>query len=149
MAIWQYQLFLLPKEEIKSYFKNDLFISEDDLNEIDWWKYSELKPMDFSVFSKILPQSKSWSDDITIYGNVDSDCIEVIVENNKIKEVSIRIDLRYSNKQLIADLCKFSEQYSCVFLNIYFKIINPIQELIEDDINQYPVYKSFINKLNK
>ncbi len=97
MAIWQYKLFILPKEEVISYFENQRTIGEDDFNEIEWWKYRQLTADNFNSLVAQLPQNISWSRDIILFGNTDSNCVELLYENNIAVEVSGRIDLRYDH----------------------------------------------------
>lgn len=151
MAVWQYQMFLVPEEEINSFFKNQSFIKRDDLNGIDWWKYNEELHLEhFSVFKHLLSTKKrSWSNDIALYGEESSNCIEIILERNKIAEISVRIDLRYSYKEFVRVLCDFAKEHHCTFLNSSLKILAPNINIVTQDIENYPLYKSFLNKLNK
>ncbi|WP_421829162.1 hypothetical protein [Larkinella sp.] len=149
MAIWQYQLFVIPGEEINSYFGDNLFIDNNALNEINWWKYRQLTINNFNIFKSFLPLKQSWSSDIILFGDESSNCIELLMDNNIIVEISIRIDVRNNYKEFVLALCDFSQKYGCVLLNDTLKILSPIAELIEQDIIIHPLYKSFLDKLNK
>lgn len=58
MAIWQYQLFIIPKEEINSYFENSEYIDKGALDEINWWKFRAFEKVAFENFRKVLKQKK-------------------------------------------------------------------------------------------
>ena len=147
MAIWQYQIFVLPKEEIDSYFSNLLFINEEALNEVNWWKYRQLTTEYFENFKSILPLKKSWSDDIVLFGDENSNCIELLTNKGKIVEIMVRIDLRFDYTQFLDMLCEFAQEYNCILLNYSFKILSPVKNLVNKDIESYPIYKSFLNKM--
>lgn len=49
MAIWQYQLFLVPEEEMTSYFGDEESITLSDFDEIEWWKYRQLDLKQFMI----------------------------------------------------------------------------------------------------
>ncbi len=149
MAIWQYQFYMVPEEELSSYFKNEDLISYNDLSEIEWWKYRQLDINSLDTFVNLLPQKKSWSKDIIIFGNEDSSCIEILLQNNWIIEISIRIDLRLDYKNFIKLLCEYALNHNCMFLNDKLEILYPNLDSLEKDILNYPLYKAFLNKLKK
>lgn len=147
MAIWQYQIFIVPEEEINSYFEKDGIISSDALNEINWWKYRQLDITSFDVFKVLFSIRESWTKDIILFGDEGSSCIEILMEEGRIIEISARIDLRYNYKQFVTILCEFAQKNNCTFLNNDLKIISTNTQLIEQDIENYTVYKSFFDKL--
>lgn len=149
MAIWQYQIFVVPEEEINSYFSEDICINKNALNEIDWWKYRQLNIESFNVFITLCPLKKSWSNDIILFGDESSNCIELLMNRNKVIEISVRIDLRYNYEQFVSTLCEFAQKHNCIFLNDALKIISAREQLIKQDIIDHPIYKSFLDKLNE
>lgn len=80
MAIWQYQIFIVPEEEVNSYFKGFICITEEALNEINWWKYRQFDIESFVVFKTILPRNKSWNNEIILFGDEKSNCVEVLMK---------------------------------------------------------------------
>lgn len=149
MAIWQYQIYIVPEEEVDSYFKNENSISYDDLSEIKWWKYRQLKIDSFNTFIKLLPRKDSWSREIILFGDESSNCIEVLLEENLIIEISIRVDLRLDYKGFINLLCEYALSNKCMFLNDKLEILYPNLKLLENDIMNYPRYKAFLDKLGE
>jgi len=149
MAIWQYHINVVPEEEIKSYFKSQDFIRGEDIENIDWWKYRDLEIKQFIDLEKLFPPQKSWSDEIIIYGKEDSNCIELLLsKNKKIEEISIRIDLREENQNIIELICNFFEKHHCLFLGFKGKIINPNIDQLISEIKNYNVYSDFLEKLS-
>ncbi|RCR65968.1 hypothetical protein [Larkinella punicea] len=149
MAIWQYQLFVVPEEETNSYFGDNLFINNNALNEINWWKYRQLSIDNFNNFKSFLPLKQSWSSDIILFGDESSNCIELLIDNNRIIEISIRIDVRNDYKEFVYALCDFAQTYGCVLLNDTLKVLSSTVKLIEHDIMIHPLYKLFLDKLNE
>ena len=70
MAIWQYNIYFLPEEEINSYFPDRPNISEDAFNEIDWWRYRQIDSESFAIIEDLLPLKKSLSDHILQFGDL-------------------------------------------------------------------------------
>ena len=84
MALWQYHFHLFPVAG-KTFSSTIL----DSRNSTD-------------IFSKELPRGKSWSKHICIFGREDATCVEVLVNNGAIEEISVRLDLRsITEKQLL------------------------------------------------
>ncbi|WP_177730474.1 hypothetical protein [Flavobacterium inviolabile] len=80
MALWQYTFQILPKESFEAFFQS-FKISLDD-NMFDETTYWQIKPFNKSYFERIgniLQKSKSWSEEIDLYGNQESNCFEVFL----------------------------------------------------------------------
>ncbi|MNK04939.1 hypothetical protein D3C87_228130 [compost metagenome] len=149
MAIWQYQLFFVPEEEIGSSFSKTDSIRIQDFDGIDWWKYRQLEISQFDMFESILPRQKSWSDNVIIFGDEANDCVVLLKEKNKIIEISARIDLRNNFDVFLNYLCNTASENNCVFLNDNLKILYPSYKTIKYDIENYDRYKSFLDKLKE
>jgi hypothetical protein len=147
MAIWQHQMHLLPREEVVSYLEKSTSMSYEALNEIDWWKYGRFILMDFEPFESILPRNKSWSDNLALFGEDDSTCIEILFMESKVSEISIRIDLRKDNDFFLEKLCEFAKVNNCVFLDENLFIINSDIFSIKQSISRDNKYERFLNKL--
>ncbi len=147
MAIWQYNLHIIPKEEILSYFEYVETITDNDLNEIEWWRYRKLNIKDFDIFKDKLIPKKSWSSDIVLLGDEDSNCIIILMEFNKVAEISVRIDLRSDFRFFLQTICDFAEKHNCIFLNYELRILEANYYIMKHDIIVYPLFKSFIDKI--
>jgi hypothetical protein len=147
MAIWQYKLYFLPEEEVKSYFPHDDIISEDAFNEVEWWKYRQLDINNFVSVNRVLASRKSWSDDIIMFGELDSNCFEVLTESGKMVEVSARIDLRFDYRDMIKLVCQFGAENKLILLNYKWDVLPPEFFLLERDIANYKLFDDFLNKV--
>ncbi len=146
MAIWQYNLFVLPQEEIYSYFGQTNIIRNDDLNDINWWKYRQLNIEWFDVFNDLLTRNKSWSKDIILWGDESSNCVLVLIENNEILEISIRIDLRSNFDFFLRLICNFTQRHECALLNNELEIFSPDFVIIKENIIKSKVH-NFLEQL--
>lgn len=146
MAIWQYKLFVLPEEEVSSYFSSETSITDEALNEIEWWKYRQSEIICFDSIKELLSPKKSWSNSIILFGDVDSSCLEVLIESEKIVEVSIRIDLRANYRNIIVAICEFCQQNSLMLLNYRLELLAPNTAILEEDIIKYKTFNEFIKQ---
>jgi hypothetical protein len=147
MAIWQYKLYFLPEEEVRSYFPNDGALSENAFNEVQWWKYRQLYTSNFTYVTPELPLRKSWSDDIILFGELDSNCFEVLTESGIVVEASARIDLRADYRDMITLVCQFGQDNNLLLLDYRWDILPPENTLLERFISKYRLFDDFLNKL--
>jgi hypothetical protein len=145
MAIWQYNLFVLPQEEIYSYFGQTDMIRNDDLNEINWWKYRQLNIEWFDFFNDLLIRKKSWSDDIILWGDESSNCVLILIENNEIIEIFMRIDIRDDFDFFLRLICNFAQRHECALLNSALKIFPVDFVTIKEDIAKFKKNNFFEN----
>lgn len=154
MAIWQHKIFIVPSEEIESYFGKNTIITMYDFENIDWWKYKKINVQDFLIFNNVLEEKKSWTKDIIQYGHLDSTCLEIIIENSKVVEVSTRIDLRKDNQLFFNELIYFALKNNLLFLSFNKKeklhIIYPNRYILKDCITiKKADYDSFLDTLKE
>lgn len=146
MAIWQYKLFVLPEEEVDSYFLNKDSVSEKAFNEIDWWKYRQIDIKLFEPLIRLLDKENSWSENIVQLGNLDSNCVELLYEEGRMVEISIRIDLRTDYNNMVKIFCEFADENDCVFLNESLKVLEPSPLIVLSDIDNNK-YREFMDNL--
>lgn len=124
MAIWQIDFSVIDKNK-----KNN---DED----ICYWNK---EPIDADVVT-FLKKEESWSKDIIQFGNLESTCIELLLEDSRVVEVSIRLDLKTLNKTLLSDVINYIKRIDA---NIYYndEIIIPSYENFCNIIRVSDAYK--------
>jgi hypothetical protein len=147
MAIWQYTLELIRKE--------DLDIIGDDIgteayNGFDFWQAGAGYTSEyFTPITQLLPQGESWSKNIKLYGNEDSTCIELIVEDSKIVEVVIRLDFRNDYSKLLNEIIEFCTFNSLLLLDEEHNILPLNETSIGYQIKNSPQYSRLQTLSNK
>lgn len=123
MAIWQYDLFLIPDKETSNIkLDEEGFIDDEKL----WSKYSD-KIRSIELIKKYLPESESWSDSLRIYGNIDSNCLEIYYNKEKINSISFRIDFRTDYNLILNNIIKFCKINNLSLIDEELKIL-PLDE---------------------
>jgi len=110
MALWQYTFQVLTKESYDSLYKDIGFPIEDDcFDDEPYWQYKPINRSLFAGIELILSKNKSWSSKTDLYGDEESNCFEVLFdEQNIVLSVSFRIDFTsdYENTlKRIIDFC--------------------------------------------
>jgi hypothetical protein len=135
MAVWQYKFYLLPRDELDSYFPNQNHITESDFNDIKWWKYQKI--MDLDSISMLLPKRESWSSDIILFGSEDSNCLEILTEAGEIAEISARMDVRKDYLAFLTQLCNFAAKNNCILLNDSLNLFLPDFEVTKIELKDF------------
>lgn len=129
MAIWQFTFTIIPcKKEIKS---------ADDIR--SWNGYS-LKDSSIKEISKVLKPSKSWSDDIKVFGNNEETCIELFYENNILDDVSVRLDLRNLTIEILEAIVNFINSNDAFILTTNGATVKPIVKDLIEQIRKSEAY---------
>lgn len=136
MALWQYTFHVLPKESLETFSSNPSFNdNEEGLDDKPFWELASVERSFFYGVSNILPKGKSWSDSIDLYGNQESNCFEVLSENNKVISVSFRIDFTSKYDHVLNQLIEYCMVNSLIILdeNLSILLLNckTIETIIE------------------
>ena len=138
MAIWQYSIHLVPNEEVAS---------RDAVEDVDWWKYRQLDKNGVEVFAPLLPKTKSWCKEIIQFGDLESNCIEFMEEDNRIVSVQARFDLRIDYRPFISLLVAYADENNCCFIDSECNVIPASYEPLLDAVRKYPSFRDFLEML--
>lgn len=91
MAIWQIDIYFLPKE--KTDFAN-----------------FKVKQSSIERLTLALPLGESWSKDLKVYGTLDDTCLCIWYDDNIIEEVDCRLSLRDLTKEKVFAILDFASE---------------------------------------
>lgn len=134
MAIWQFYCNIIPAKE------NIDKLSYDDI--ISWEGIS--CPM---ISTNFLQREKSWSANIVQYGKTDETCIEFIYQEDKMEEISCRLDLRTLSKNDLIQIIKYVQDIKACFL-VENKVYLPRLEIMIEVMKQSRANQYCKNPLN-
>ena len=93
MALWQYPIYLVPKNELLKIVDHDVReISEEQFNGITGWRSYQWLPEARELLGQYLCHKKSWSDSIEQWGNEEEHCVEFIFEDAVLVHILVRLD---------------------------------------------------------
>src|SRR6187401_1842092 len=99
MALWQVGFFVLPKESIE-YIDSFKVSDENTFDDSPYWEANRINPSLFKPIGFFLPQSISWTEHLTMYGDENSNRFEIVSENDIVESVSFRIDFMSDYKKV-------------------------------------------------
>lgn len=144
MALWQYTFHILPKESLPGHLPGFVFSkNNEEFDDSLFWKAQQVKDSFFDEISLILPKKISWSKKISLYGNQESNCIEVLSENNLVLSVSFRIDFTSNYEDILNALIDFFIVKGLLVIDEELKIISLNSLTIKITIESSPQYKKY------
>ena len=100
MAIWQFEFYTADKNKANKDDPDDIILWDDISAEL-----AENVPF--------LNKKESWDASIVQFGNADETCIEILKENDKVAEISVRIDMRQITEKLLSDIIEYLKRINC------------------------------------
>ena len=102
MAILQCDFYILPSNSDEAVLNLEAF---DDST--FWHKVSVNKEI-FNSVASVLPQVKSWSDSLDIYGNLEDSCMQISFDNNRLVDGALlRINFTSEYKDILKFIISF------------------------------------------
>lgn len=144
MALWQYNFFILPRHSVLNnkftpeYDENDLF--EDDI----YWSEVSIQVSLFDDIEKKIPRGKSWSNDLLVLGDLESNCLEVYSEESEVRSVSIRVDFTSDYEGFLRLIVEFVILKDLVLLSEEKDLLKPNYVLMKNKVEsslQFRKYK--------
>lgn len=142
MALWHIDFFVIPEKSFDSDI--NLKLSDDGFFD-DWlfWKKQSVHIDLFDPLSEILPKTKSWSNSIVMFGDENSNRLNVLHENEVVESVSFRIDFRTDYAGVLNGLLTFFIQNQLIILDEKLNVIPLRFQVISDIIQNSPQIKKY------
>ncbi|MBV6497450.1 MAG: hypothetical protein DYH05_08450 [Acidobacteria bacterium ACB1] len=137
MAVWQWGVWMVPRESILKRFERiPEYIDQDWFESVNWWAETDDEQIR-EFFDRILPRYYApWAEYTEIWGDIDSDDVSLHVRDSIVADISIRVDLRHLNVEFLKALVNFARERSFVFVSYEFgRFISPSLRQMLDEIN--------------
>lgn len=128
MSIQQYTFQVLLKESVESLSEEFIFLrGKDGFDDEPFWKFKPINKSFFLNIKNILKICTSWSNEIDLYGNQDSNCFEVWYdgESNNVISASFRIDFISDYESILSRIIEF-----CILNGLI---------ILDEDLNRVPL----------
>jgi hypothetical protein len=116
MALWQFLIELIPKDWAEENGYNAGLLQDDDgySTAIAWDGRNPEKDV-AQILSKILPRADSYHKDLSIWGNTESNDVQMFHQDGEIEGISIRIDLNEDVKRMVIRVVRAAQTLDCIF----------------------------------
>lgn len=145
MALWQYTFQVLPKESVEVLPSNHHFEKDESgFDDEPYWKLNPINKNFFHSVQEILPKNKSWSNEIELYGNQESNCFEILFDcKGEVLSASFRIDFRSSYEKILSQIIEFCLLNGLVILNEDLNVVPLNSEQVQNIIENSPQVKRY------
>ncbi len=150
MSIRQNSYFIVPKQgdkytlfsdlNLKSFLEDNFF--EDDL----LWDGLDVKieNLDKSLSQKFT-KADSWSNELNIYGNLETNCLKIIHENSTVVSITVRIDFTRDYSFFLQDIISFCATNDFVIVDSELNVLPLDYDAIHNNLINSKAYKNFLN----
>jgi len=126
MAIWQYDLELVPREAACRRAGGVPTRAESlAASGRSVWESVKSIPDLESELSRILPLGKSWSRDIKMWGTYDGHRIDLVFDGGNLAQFLVRFDMRHPSRAFFHSVLRLASENSCVLLTDNGDILEP------------------------
>jgi hypothetical protein len=168
MAIYQYQLIVIPRQTILQHWdiipvkvqvRDNPAFDEDDLINVKWWDKEQI---DFRTIEKRILEfadQVEWTkgyENVKTFGDNDTNDITIAKSDlGHLEEMYFRIDLREIDRRFIDNVLAIVKDLNCMLLDRQDNLFEPTRENLSDNIKQSNAFKfvtnptDFLRKLGK
>jgi len=146
MAIWQYDIFIIPnnKKELikkKTTREEKLILFDDSV----FWKDTKISIDDFQSVKLMLKQGKSWSKELIVYGELEDNCLKIFLNNHSICSVTIRLDFRTDYIEFLEAVIDICKKHDLIMINASMSVLPRESKKIKQLVNQSEGKKKYIH----
>lgn len=148
MALWQYTFQILPKVSFDAFAKDFENYSDDNLfDDAPYWLFQPFNKSYFERIGNILQKGKSWSKEVDLYGDQESNCFEVFfnTKTNDVTSVSFRINFTSNYEMVLNGIIEFCILRGLIILDEKLQVVTLNLESVKNLIENAPQ----VSKYNK
>jgi hypothetical protein len=142
MALWQFELNLVPKKVLMtSDGKLPSHLTEDQQGNISGWDDSAFRDQAQSLIEKYLPKSSNYAEDYPLWGKEDQTCIHFFYDAGSQTGVWIRLDLRELNRDVLDLVQNLSNVMNALGLNERGELFIVTKDNLKEEIKKSQAFK--------
>ena len=129
MAIWQFNVDLIPRLWIEKHTYSILELYDEEGYDLGIaWKDNQPEKKYKDILTNILPEGKSWHDNLLCWGDDKKSDITVWSDNGIIDGIQIRISLNDNLNDMLVKIVEAAIKLNCVFFYPEYKTISEANE---------------------
>jgi hypothetical protein len=126
VAVWQFNVAFIPQSWISSGGDvASLFEEKQGFDPALTWRQYDDAQLE-QVLSRILSKSSSWHSDLTLWGNVEKDDIELWRSEGRVESIGVRFDLREPNMALFQEVVSIARELRLAILVLGTRSVLPL-----------------------
>jgi hypothetical protein len=139
MAIWQHRLTLIPESVLLTKYEIlPLAIPMELAEEFRWWSENQPATGFEQQISLILPEAKSCSTSMRMWGQEESDDAHVIYSDERkdtVEKIGFRLDANKISPELVHRVYVLARQLRCVLMTAEYEILAADEPMVLAAVN--------------
>jgi hypothetical protein len=116
MALWQWEFCIVPRSTPFSLRVTPKKMDLESYDSTNWWAHFDREDELVEFFDKVLARyCPLGTQDVISWGSDDGDRVHISLEDKEVWDISIRLDLRSLNRDLVIALVEFARKNGYVF----------------------------------
>ena len=136
MAVWQFVIDLIPASSARVDGVTAARMSREQLDEIDLAFSNTDAEVLLVQLGTLLPEKKSWSASLRIWGDEETDDIQVGFDGHLIEYIQFRLNVADLCLPLVGGICDVARHFDCVLASRDGAIVQPNREAVVRTIMQ-------------
>jgi hypothetical protein len=107
--------------------------------ESDWWSVSQPATGFDQQISLILPEAKSWSTSMRMWGQEEGDDAHVVYSDDRketVREIGLRLDANKISRELVRRIWLLAQQLRCVLMTADYELLLSDEAMVLAAVNQ-------------
>lgn len=129
VAVWQFNIAFLPRDWLDAGGNVHALFDEHGFDASTAWG-SYRHPKLEELLGNPLRKRKSWYPDLTLWGNEETDYIQLMRRNGKVRSVVVRFDLRRPNMTLVQHVIFMAHELRLAIVAL------ETESLVQPDVEQ-------------
>lgn len=130
MAVWQFVLDLIPASSAHVARVSAARVRREQLDEIRLGFANADAEELFVRLGTLLPEKKSWSASLRIWGDEQTDDIQVGFDGQVIEDIQFRLNVGDLSLPLVGGICELARHFDCVLATRDGAILQPNREAV-------------------
>lgn len=130
MAIWQFVLNLIPSSTATVNGVVAAHMDQDQLDAIELNFCPSISDAFIKRIGAMLPEKPSWTSDLRLWGDDETDDIQIWFHGPAIQYAQFRVNLGNLSLPLVGSFCQVAREFDCVFAERSGAILRPYSEVL-------------------
>jgi hypothetical protein len=156
MALWQYDIHLLPKQRVHQLLGSIPHqLDRETLDSANWWNSVATVEDCESTLSRFTQRRQTWDSTLSAWGSEDGNRIDLYLVDGAVAECFARLDVRSFDEDFLEGVLGFARRFDCLLVTPRLTLINPTQEALWQELRRSDAWRyvedpeSFLRSLHK
>jgi hypothetical protein len=130
MALWQFKFQLVAASVAQPHDVEALYLHRDQADSPKPQIVGLDREKLFARLTRLLPEKPAWCSDLRIWGEENTNDVQIWFEGDAIEAIVVRLDLRNLSLALVDGICAIAREHACVLIRGDGAVIRPTRNAL-------------------